>query len=121
MRRLRLLWAAAIFAVSLTLRSLDMALCDKVLIEGRKVGTHFAWHVLNALALFLLLRASLEGGPLSVTRAEAEVAKAKRRRNCPPSASATEAGRKGCAGERRGGKGGRGAQEEGERKSFFPA
>jgi hypothetical protein len=54
-----ILWAAAIFAVSVTLRTLDLALCDKALIEGRKVGTHFAWHVLNALALFLLLRASL--------------------------------------------------------------
>ena len=64
-----LLWAAAILAVSITLRSLDLALCDQVVIEGRKVGTHFAWHVLNALALFLLLRASLEGGPAAVTRA----------------------------------------------------
>jgi hypothetical protein len=65
-----LLWAAAILAVSITLRSLDLALCDKVLIEGRKVGTHFAWHILNALALFLLLRASLEGGPMEVAKAE---------------------------------------------------
>ena len=65
-----LLWAAAIFAISITLRSLDLALCDKVLIEGRKVGTHFAWHILNALTLFLLLRASLEGGPVSVTQAK---------------------------------------------------
>jgi hypothetical protein len=66
------LWAAAIFAVSLTLRSLDIALCDKVLIEGRKVGTHAAWHVLNALALFLLLRASLEGGPVAETATRSE-------------------------------------------------
>lgn len=66
------LWAAAIFAVSLTLRSLDMALCDRVLIEGRKVGTHAAWHVLNALALFLLLRASLEGGPVAETATRSE-------------------------------------------------
>jgi hypothetical protein len=58
-----ILWAAAIFAVSLTLRSLDLTLCDKLLIQGQKVGTHAAWHVLNALALFLLLRASLEAGP----------------------------------------------------------
>ena len=65
-----LLWAAAIFALSIALRSLDLALCDKAVFEGRKVGTHFAWHVLNALALFLLLRASLEGGPSSVTRSE---------------------------------------------------
>jgi ceramidase len=61
------LWAAAIFAVSLTLRSLDMALCDKLLLEGQKVGTHAAWHVLNALALFLLLRASLEARPSAET------------------------------------------------------
>lgn len=63
-----LLWAASIFAVSITLRSLDLALCDKVVVEGRKVGTHAAWHVLNALTLFLLMRASLEGGPGAVTR-----------------------------------------------------
>jgi hypothetical protein len=66
-----LLWAAAIFAISVTLRSLDLALCDKVLIEGRKVGTHFAWHILNALALFLLLRASLEVGPAAVAATSA--------------------------------------------------
>jgi hypothetical protein len=67
-----LLWAAAIFAVSIVLRSLDLALCGQVVIDGRKVGTHFAWHVLNALALFLLLRASLEGLPdeVRVTRSE---------------------------------------------------
>jgi Ceramidase len=62
------LLAAAIFAVSVTLRSLDMALCNEVVIDGRKVGTHFAWHVLNALALFLLLRASLESAPVAVAR-----------------------------------------------------
>jgi Ceramidase len=61
-----LLWAAAIFAVSITLRSLDLALCDQLVIEGRKIGTHAAWHMLNALMLFLLLRASLEGGPNAV-------------------------------------------------------
>jgi hypothetical protein len=65
-----LLWAGAIFAVSLTLRSLDLALCDKVLIDGRKVGTHFAWHTLNALALFLLLRASLATAPRSAVVSE---------------------------------------------------
>jgi hypothetical protein len=65
------LTAAAIFTVSVTLRSLDVALCDKVIIEGRKVGTHFAWHILNAIALFLLLRASLEGRPEQEAGAEA--------------------------------------------------
>jgi hypothetical protein len=59
-----LLWAAAILTVSITLRSLDFALCDRIVFDGRKVGTHFAWHILNGLALFLLLRASFEGGPV---------------------------------------------------------
>jgi Ceramidase len=54
-----ILWAAAIFTISITLRSLDMALCEQVILAGRKIGTHFAWHILNALTLFLLLRASL--------------------------------------------------------------
>lgn len=71
-----LLWAAAILAVSVTLRTLDMALCDKVVIEGRKIGTHFAWHILNGLALFLLLRASLEGSPYAVRMAEPEAPEA---------------------------------------------
>jgi hypothetical protein len=86
------LWAAAIFAVSLTLRSLDMALCDKILIEGRKVGTHFVWHLLNALALFLLLRASLEGGPAaaggaSLTPASDEAATTRKETRAEPAAA----------------------------------
>ncbi|MGH6866887.1 MAG: hypothetical protein ACREDO_12145 [Methyloceanibacter sp.] len=56
------LWAAAIFTVSVMLRSLDMALCETVVIDGRKVGTHFLWHLLNALTLLLLLLASLKTG-----------------------------------------------------------
>jgi hypothetical protein len=68
-----LLWAAAIFAISVTLRTLDIALCDKIVIEGRKIGTHFAWHVLNAIALFLLLRASFEDSPNAVKAVAATV------------------------------------------------
>lgn len=41
-----LLIAAGICAVSLTARSLDMPLCGTV-----PLGTHFLWHVLNALLL----------------------------------------------------------------------
>ena len=63
-----ILWAAAVFAISITLRSLDMALCDETVIAGRKIGTHFAWHVLNALTLLLLLRASLFAGPAKPER-----------------------------------------------------
>jgi hypothetical protein len=50
-----------------TFRSLDLALCDAYQIQGRKIGTHFVWHLLNGLALFLLLRASLEVGARSPT------------------------------------------------------
>jgi Ceramidase len=57
-----ILWAALIFAISVTFRSLDLALCGAYQLQGRNIGTHFVWHLLNGLALFLLLRASLEVG-----------------------------------------------------------
>lgn len=46
--------AGLVFAVSLTLRSLDGALCQAV-----PFGTHFLWHLLNATVLYLLLRAAV--------------------------------------------------------------
>ena len=67
---LYLLWAGAIFAVSIALRSLDFVLCDAVVIADQKVGTHFAWHLLNALTLFLLLLASLKVPRHDVPQAE---------------------------------------------------
>jgi len=57
-----ILGAAVVFAVSIFLRSVDLAFCDRLLIDGREVGTHFIWHLLNAVVIFLLLRASLEAG-----------------------------------------------------------
>ena len=60
-----ILWAALIFAISVAFRSLDLALCDAYQFQGRTIGTHFIWHLLNGLALFLLLRASFEVGPES--------------------------------------------------------
>jgi hypothetical protein len=47
-----LVGAAALFALSLTFRSLDMSLC-----ETWPLGTHFMWHLLNATLLGLLLLA----------------------------------------------------------------
>ncbi|TCR62172.1 ceramidase domain-containing protein [Bosea sp. BK604] len=44
--------AGLVFAVSLTLRALDGALC-----QALPFGTHFLWHLLNASVLYLLLRA----------------------------------------------------------------
>lgn len=47
--------AALTFVLSLTLRSLDMALCSTF-----PVGTHFLWHVLNGLVLYLTTRAYIQ-------------------------------------------------------------
>ncbi|ODR98539.1 hypothetical protein AUC68_08985 [Methyloceanibacter methanicus] len=55
-----LLAATVVFAVSILLRSLDMAYCSSIVVDGRNTGTHFIWHILNAIVLFLLMRASLE-------------------------------------------------------------
>lgn len=44
-----LLWTAALFAVSLTLRTLDGPLCGEL-----PVGTHFLWHCFNATVMFLV-------------------------------------------------------------------
>lgn len=41
----------AVFALSLTLRTLDEPLCVRI-----TFGTHFLWHILNGIVLFLLLR-----------------------------------------------------------------
>lgn len=48
----RLYWmTVAIFTLSLTFRSLDAVACDLI-----PFGTHFLWHTLNAVTLFLLIR-----------------------------------------------------------------
>ncbi|MFJ1765995.1 hypothetical protein ACIOD2_37095 [Amycolatopsis sp. NPDC088138] len=43
--------AGAIFALSLSLRTLDRDVCDYV-----PVGTHFLWHLLNGVVLYLVSR-----------------------------------------------------------------
>ncbi len=49
-----LLWAGVVFAVSLTARTVDRPLCGHF-----PTGTHFIWHVLNAIVLFLVGHAVL--------------------------------------------------------------
>lgn len=44
-----LFWTAALFAISLTMRTLDGPVC-----AGVPVGTHFLWHCLNAMVLYLV-------------------------------------------------------------------
>ena len=50
----RLALAAVIFPLSLAARTLDRTLCSIF-----PIGTHFVWHLLNALVLYLLVAAAL--------------------------------------------------------------
>jgi hypothetical protein len=57
-----ILAAAAVFTLSLACRYLDRLLCDDWAVMGHRMGTHFLWHLLNALTLFLLLAAAIRHG-----------------------------------------------------------
>lgn len=50
-----ILLAGVTFIVSFTFRSVDMIVCDAL-----PIGTHYFWHLLNALTLWLLLAAALK-------------------------------------------------------------
>jgi len=52
-----LMQAGGVFALSLGFRTLDGPLCDAL-----ALGTHFLWHLLNGLMLWLLLRALILHG-----------------------------------------------------------
>lgn len=54
--------AGVLFAVSLTLRTLDFELCGVTSVMGRARGTHALWHVMNATLLYLLLVAAIRHG-----------------------------------------------------------
>jgi hypothetical protein len=50
--------ASVVFIVSLTFRSIDMAVCDHL-----SIGVHYMWHILNAVVLYLTTRAYLLNRP----------------------------------------------------------
>lgn len=50
-----MLTATACFIVSLTLRSIDQAVCSYI-----PIGTHFLWHILNGIVLYLLGKSVLK-------------------------------------------------------------
>lgn len=50
--------AATTFAASLVFRTMDRDVCGVF-----ALGTHFVWHMLNALVLWLLLTTAIERGP----------------------------------------------------------
>jgi hypothetical protein len=55
--------AGLVFIVSVSFRSMDRIWCQDILFMDKPLGTHFLWHTLNSLVLFLLvLAAVLHGG-----------------------------------------------------------
>lgn len=58
-----LLAGAGLFALSLTLRTIDRTVCPyTILVASRPLGTHFLWHLLNATLLGTLLIAAVRHG-----------------------------------------------------------
>jgi hypothetical protein len=51
--------ATLTFAAALTFRTLDLELCSLSRVAGHLAGTHFLWHTLNGVTLYLLLRAAI--------------------------------------------------------------
>ena len=52
-----LLAAGGLFAISLSFRTADAPICDFL-----PIGTHFLWHVLNAIVVYILIRAMVRFG-----------------------------------------------------------
>jgi hypothetical protein len=48
--------ASVVFCISLTLRTVDLTLCARF-----PLGTHFLWHMLNGLLLWIVSREMLLG------------------------------------------------------------
>lgn len=54
--------AAAVFLVSMAFRTVDLEICALTRFLGKARGTHFLWHLMNALTLYLLLVAAIRHG-----------------------------------------------------------
>lgn len=54
--------ASGVFLISMTFRTLDVELCELTSLGGHVRGSHFMWHVLNGLTLYILLRAAIRHG-----------------------------------------------------------
>ena len=63
------LGASLVFMVSVTFRATDRIWCNDVTLLDKPVGTHFLWHVLNSIVLFLLLLAAIRHGVAAQTAA----------------------------------------------------
>jgi hypothetical protein len=57
-----LLVAAVLFLVSMTFRTIDLEVCRWAVRGARGIGTHFLWHTINAVLLYVLLLAAIRTG-----------------------------------------------------------
>ncbi len=53
---LELVAVSGLWSLSLLFRTIDFAACDEVTIGTHFIGTHFIWHLLNAIVLYRLLK-----------------------------------------------------------------
>lgn len=60
--------AAVVFLVSLTFRTLDQPFCGFFTIGDVAIGSHFIWHVLNGVTLYLVTRAVIALPDPALTR-----------------------------------------------------
>ena len=60
--------AGLVFLASMTFRTLDLELCNRLRFGDLAIGTHFLWHVLNAVTLYLLLLAAIRYGSSGTRR-----------------------------------------------------
>ncbi len=65
-----LLTASVVFTCSAIFRSIDISTCPQTTIGHYPVGTHFMWHILNALTLYILLRAAVLYGHTKQEKSE---------------------------------------------------
>jgi hypothetical protein len=61
----------------MTFRTIDYEVCRWAVRGARGVGTHFLWHILNAVVLYVLLLAAIRQGALGYPAGPA-IASAKR-------------------------------------------
>jgi len=56
----RLFVAAGVLLLSMAMRTIDLDRCAALSLSGRPLGSHFLWHLLNALVLHLLLIVAID-------------------------------------------------------------
>ena len=56
----RLLLASAVLLLSMVMRTIDLDQCNVLSLGSWPLGSHFLWHLLNALVLYLLLTAAVD-------------------------------------------------------------